>query len=160
MFTIDETDTDFVVLSKPDVHLTWPDVEAKLVPFDVIESYSGDFYKDQQEITWDKLTADCQSTKPIMECTTLTKLPRRVATFSKQNLREAIVYNQTNHKMFISVNFSNYVDIQMYGQNRVITPKFKEWLNKYVLPVVNEFGNAKLKFVGTSPNTEDMILFE
>lgn len=53
--------------------------------------------------------------------TTLTKLERRVFTFSKQNLRESIRFNDTGDDIYVSVNFMNYVDYE--AESGKITPK-------------------------------------
>ena len=61
---------------------------------------SGPGYPDQEESTWEQIGQ-------TPELTTVTKKVRRVFTFSKQQIREAIFANQPTN---IFLNFANYVD--------------------------------------------------
>ena len=162
LYLIDKNDTDqtFYITSCAGVHLTWDEVQNNVIPYDTIDSYSGDFYPDQKELTWEELTQISGSETPILETTTLTKLPRRVATFSQMNLEEAIAYNMVEGKIFVSINFANYVDAQMHGQNESISEKFMLWLGNNIDPVTTKHTNVKLSFIGTSPYTEDTITIE
>lgn len=60
---------------------------------------SGPCYPDQQEITWESI-----GLQP--ELTTVTKLPRRLFTFSKEQIERAIM---TNGVGFVFLNFCNYL---------------------------------------------------
>lgn len=62
--------------------------------------WSGPWYPDQEEIQWSALNRE-------PELTTVTKLPRRIATFSLQQLQESLWQTGTT-KMFM--NFANYLD--------------------------------------------------
>ena len=168
--TIRSVGTDELVrqILRDGTHLTWEQVQSGLVPYDVIESYSGNFYEDQEEIDWDYLTEKSGADRPIMECTTLTKLPRRVATFSKRNLKEAILHNQTIHKVFISVNFLNYLDWSLYkvqnnyGWDNELSnelPLVEEWINRNITSVIEDMENVELRWLGTSEYTDDMITY-
>jgi len=149
-------------------HLTWGEVEeykAKGRDVRVYEGDSGPGYDDQIEISWDELTAQGESPEPIIEMTSVTKLPRRVFTFSRKNLQQAIRYNHTGKKMFISINFANYVDHAMSGsrgeahplwQTGALTPKFTKWFKENLQPVIHST-KAIVKFIGTGPLTDDMI---
>ena len=105
------------------------------------------------------MTEQSGSPESICEVTSVTKLPRRVFTFSKSNLIEAIKYNDTGCGTFISINFANYVDHKMTGvkSKLEITSKFKHWLEENMgfldLPIYR----AKLKFIGTGAKTNEMI---
>lgn len=143
-----------------DRHLTWDEVQSGKIPYTTIESYSGDWYDDQKEITWDEVTVVSGSPTPLMECTTLTKLPRRVATFSKKNLEESIRYNQTNSKVFISLNFVNYVDWNCYKSKDYVSEKIWEFIRGYIHPVTSKYPNVELKFLGTSEFTDDTIMLK
>lgn len=61
--------------------------------------YSGPVYGDQIEITFESIG---QKT----ELTTVTKLPRRIFTFSRAQIRDAISYNGVKE---VFLNFANYV---------------------------------------------------
>jgi adenylosuccinate synthase len=152
-------------------HLTWAEVEhadalakEKQTPprYDVIESPSGPGYDDQEEITWADLTEWSGSPTPIMEITSVTKLPRRVFTFSRKNLEQAIQYNRTGHKVMLSLNFANYVDHQMTGRSGhhdwtqspgSMTTAFAAWADKH-------FGarQDEIAFVGTGPGLDEQII--
>lgn len=147
------------VSSVSGVHITWDEKESKEIPFEIIESYSGPFYEDQEEITWEELTERSGSETPLFECTTLTKLPRRVFTFSAKNLEEAILYNNTGHKTFVTVTFADYVDIDMKDQNEVITNKFMKWINKNITPSIEQNSQISLLCVSTGPQTDATVMF-
>lgn len=134
-------------------HLTWGEVESG-VPHTVFEGNSGDWYPDQSELTWDEVTQMGGSPEKIIEMTSVTKLPRRIATFSRQNLEEAIVYNDTGHGVHLSLNFANYIDYELTGKRSEsdLTEKFKEWASENLGTRVND-----IAFVGTGALTEDMI---
>lgn len=136
--------------------------EADLIK--ILKGDSGGCYPDQREITWNEVTeaSGIKNIRPdaeIREITSLTKLERRVYTFSNVNLQEAIKYNQTGGRVFISVNFMNYVDAALEGarggRDR-ITPKVAEWLTANMN--VDDRLPATLKFIGTGPKTDDMIV--
>jgi adenylosuccinate synthase len=63
------------------------------------DGWSGPVYPDQREITWDEIGID-------PELTTVTKLPRRIFTFSMQQLRDAIFHCGVD---LVFLNFANYV---------------------------------------------------
>jgi len=105
-----------------------------------IDSHSGEFYPDQEEITWEELNSRIGDPEPpILECTTLTKLPRRVAEFSKENLIDAVVHNVSPFDTFVSVNFANYVDPVLedcHGSYKWSnSTKFNDWLVENIVKV-------------------------
>ncbi len=145
--------------------LTWEEVQSGIFEYEVMDSYSGDWYPDQEEITWEDIERDASIQIPqVVKNTTLTKLPRRVATFSKINLDEAIKYNQTNHFIYISVNFINFVDGEMEGVNKqvnehgnVLTEKAETWMKENIIPVTKKYSNVMVSFIGTSEKTDDYV---
>jgi hypothetical protein len=146
-------------------HMTWAEVEACHASgekYNVFEGNSGGGYDDQREISWEELTKSSGSPKPIIEITSVTKLPRRVFTFSRQNLLDAIRYNKTEYRTFISLNFANYVDHEMagrkgYGIADHGTLKFRKWTQENFPFEEAEEMRAKLAFVGTGMRTNEMI---
>ena len=136
----------------------------------LIKEYKGDSgacYPDQVEITWDAVTEasgikQIDPRKEIREKTSLTKLERRVYTFSRQNLLDAIKFNATSGETYISINFANYIDATLDGRRgdfSLITPKLQIWLTNNVLTDgfnITDF--ATLKFLGTGPKTNDMLV--
>ena len=59
---------------------------------------SGPCYHDQDEISWEDIGIE-------PELTTVTKLPRRVFTFSETQIAEAVEANGVDH---VFLNFANY----------------------------------------------------
>jgi adenylosuccinate synthase len=142
-------------------HLTWDDIQAG-VPHAVETYNSGPGYEDQEEIEWDELTKLSGSPEPIIEMTSVTKLPRRAFTFSKQNLDQAIRYNDTGRAIYLSVNFANYVDYDATGVSGrgtdLIGEKLQAWLKENIKPACEKYGNVELMFLGTGALTNEMIM--
>jgi hypothetical protein len=95
--------------------------------------------------------------------TSVTKLPRRVFTFSKKNLEQSIRYNMTGGDVFLALNFANYIDYRLTGlrgsfveQDENIRNKLENWMNKNI---GEEYINL-LRFIGTGPKIDDMITYE
>jgi adenylosuccinate synthase len=133
-------------------HLSWAQV-MEGVPHTVLEGNSGHWYPDQTEMTWEKITELSGSKTPIFEITSVTKLPRRVATFSIQNMKDVIKFNNTGDDVHISVNFANYVDAKMLGATSMdqVTKQFDNWVTYYL--------DGKMpSLIGTGMYTDDMIL--
>ena len=147
-------------------HLTYAEVQSGIFGYEEVSSYSGDGYEDQHEITWEEVEAGYGQVIPDdIKLTSLTKLMRRVFTFSQQNLKDAIIYNQTPHTVFLSLNFVNWIDGKMEGATKWadITAPVVEWIDKNIHPAVrylhDEYGfeNVRLGYLGTSRYTEDTI---
>lgn len=68
----------------------------------IMTGYSGDGYYDQYETSFERI-------KQEQETTTVTKLPRRIFTFSKVQIKEAIEANMPS-KMVVFLNFANYMN--------------------------------------------------
>lgn len=141
--------------------LSW--YEKDHIPHTVIESNSGDFYPDQEEISWEELNNRLGNDGlEIFECTTLTKLPRRIAEFSVMNLDDAILHNRTNGQMFISVNFVNYVDKNLTGvtdpSGIIDSETYSEWEAKYLEPSMIAHG-VKLAMLGTGADSKEVVDF-
>ena len=141
-------------------HLTWDEIQ-RGVPHKVEIYNSGPGYSDQEEIDWDQITKLSGSPEPIMEMTSVTKLPRRVFTFSQENLKQAIRYNDAGRAVYLSVNFVNYVDHEMTnvrGGKEKITSKCTDWLKENIKPCCDASRSAELMFLGTGPLTDDMVV--
>ena len=93
--------------------------------------YSGPVYEDQVEISFEDIG---QQT----ELTTVTKLPRRIFTFSRSQVWEAIHYNGVQE---VFLNFANYVQNQ------------QELLN--IIQSIEDSG-AKVRWMGTGPTISDV----
>jgi adenylosuccinate synthase len=81
-------------------------------------SSSGDYYPDQEEMTWDEITEISGSSTSIIEMTSLTKRVRRVFSFSMMQLRCITRTVQPTH---ISLNFVNYLDHSIINKGGVMT---------------------------------------
>lgn len=147
-------------LSKLDGHhLTYEEI-LNGVPYDIYKGDSGGWYPDQKEISWDQLTKDSGSSIPLMELTSVTKLPRRVATFSKLNLLEAIENSvgRDKYMLYLSLNFANYVDSTLTGATSVedlaSSTKFIDWVRENLGDLSNF-----LQWVGTGPYHHQIVDF-
>lgn len=176
------------ICKKTGKHLTWPEVEEMKaenkriwdqytaegrnqhagdlcgpeLPFRTIDSFSGPGYPDQEELTWEQITEISGSKTPIMEITSVTKLPRRIFTFSRQNLEQSIRHNRTGGRMILSINFMNYTDADLFGKPakltstaalRVMSTAANDWLKA-------NFGEHRdgVNIIGTGPDTDHKIL--
>jgi len=140
-------------------HLTWVEVQSGNFQYNIEESNSGHGYPDQDEITWEQLTESSGSPKPLMEITSVTKLPRRVFTFSRENLEHAIKHNNTGHDIILSINFANYIDWYLNNQRGDYfaidsgrKSKMDRWLKQNISPSIE-----MVRFMGTGPLTDDML---
>lgn len=145
-------------------HLTWAEVqdyEKDGRPYKTYRGNSGPGYSDQVELSWDEITEISGSPVKIIEQTSVTKLPRRVFSFSKENMRQATQYNKTSGKMFGCINFANYVDHDIFGRrggNDQITTKFKKWMDDNITDAAT--CGIDVKYIGTGPLTNDKIIME
>jgi adenylosuccinate synthase len=145
-------------------HLTWDEVlehqkSGKKVI--TIEGSSGPGYPDQEETSWEKVTEESGSMDPIMEMTSVTKLPRRIFTFSKSNLKDAIMFNRANGMTYISLNFMNYVDAGIAGMNgNYKVSRLNEKVQDWIRNNLHYSQIAMLKFIGTGPYYEDQIMIK
>jgi adenylosuccinate synthase len=86
------------------------------------DGYSGDYYPDQREMDWTEIGIE-------PELTTVTKRPRRLFTFSKIQLAEALFYCRPD-RLFL--NFCNYLsDYDLH----VLTQDIEEVAKPYGLRV-------------------------
>lgn len=150
----------YVEVAHPGQHLTYDEVTSGEYTYMEKESYSGDGYEDQKEITWDQIEQQYGKEIPKeVKLTSLTKLMRRVFTFSQKNLEDAIIYNQTPHSVFLSLNFVNWIDGSTEGVANIeqITEYVWDWVTENVEPVTRKFENVRLKYLGTGRYTEETV---
>jgi len=93
--------------------------------------YSGPFPDDSEEITFDKINQ-------AVEMTTVTKLPRRIATFSKKQAAEAIRQNGVGS---LFLNFANY------SQSEKELMDLVKYLNKL----------THVQYIGFGPAEQDIL---
>ncbi len=92
---------------------------------------SGDVYLDQEEISWGDLGV-------TPEKTTVTKLTRRVFTFSRQQIEDAISFNDVR---WVFLNFCNYLSHD------------KEQLRDIISSIAS---SAPVRWLGWGPRLEDV----
>jgi hypothetical protein len=141
--------------------------------------FNFNWYPDQKQTTWEEITKTSKSKEPILETDGVdisgSPIHKVVSSFSKQNLKDSIVYNNTGHKMFLSINFMNYVDSAiksirgeadeswLYAKNgkfdnRKKYEKSLKWLRQNLFEFYNLY--ADKIFLGTGPTTDDMIIMD
>jgi adenylosuccinate synthase len=99
------------------------------------DGYSGDFYVDQEETTWEELGVP-------EELTTVTKRVRRVFTFSGYQMKESIYMCQPNE---VFLNFCNYAPD--------LVPKTITIIEGYM----NELANGgSVRYTGWGPTIKDV----
>lgn len=114
--------------------LTWDEYNSTpYIDREIIKGDSGGCYDDQREMTWEEISE--HAGEKIFETTSLTKLPRRVYSFSKLNMLESIMFNHTGDDLYVSVNFMNYVDssVKTKADPSVLTEKITKWVNANIL---------------------------
>jgi hypothetical protein len=139
-------------------HLTWEQVKSG-IEHEVLESYSGDWYPDQEETTWEAIeTASGGLIEDSIKNTTLTKLPRRVATFSTINLEEAVRYNASHFGVYLSFNFMNHISnsVTDVTDPEVLfsDPKVNEWISNNIPPLYRD----SVVFYGTGQGTDSFSI--
>lgn len=97
--------------------------------------FSGDNYPDQVELTWDDL-------EQVPETTTVTGRIRRVFTFSRMQLEDALWHSRPDH---LFLNFCNYMNEAQLGQ--LVDD----------IEIVAERYDAKLSMFGYGPSYDDVL---
>jgi adenylosuccinate synthase len=102
---------------------------------------SGPHYPDQVELKWEDI-----GLQP--ELTTVTKLPRRIFSFSQQQLQEALFHcgGYWNTRLFL--NFANYVT-----DKELLT----EMIKMIESPTRMNMNNAKVAWIGNGPDDKDVV---
>jgi hypothetical protein len=137
-------------------HLKWVEVQSGAYDYETIKGNSGGWYPDQQELSWEELTKISGSPTPILELTSVTGLPRKVATPSVINYLDAIEYNKTSYPVHTCINFVNYADHTITGV-RQLSGLTKSVMN-YLKPFIDT-GYAPA-LIGTGAKTGDMIVMD
>jgi len=144
-----------------DVYLnlrTFPIRVGNVVEDGVQKGFSGDFYPDCKEITWEQVAA--QAGMPPEEArvlaererTTVTKRVRRVTNFSFEGLKDAV---RVNGATKLILNFIQYVD---WADNRLrdfdkLSQKSRAFVDK-----VEDAAGLPVVLIGTGALHEDMIV--
>ena len=103
---------------------------------------SGPFWWDSVETDWESLNVD-----PESERTTVTKKVRRVATFSIEQVREAVLLNGATE---IALTFCDYMDPSLKGKEEidVLTGPVMQ-----LVSTIEEETNVPVTMLGTGPQT-------
>jgi adenylosuccinate synthase len=102
---------------------------------------SGPHYPDQVELKWENI-----GLQP--ELTTVTKLPRRIFSFSQQQMQEALFHcgGYWNTRLFL--NFANYVT-----DKELLT----EMIKMIESPTQMNMNNAKVAWISNGPDDKDVV---
>jgi adenylosuccinate synthase len=147
-----------------DVYLnlrTYPIRVGNVVEDGVQKGYSGDFYSDCQELTWEEVAR--RSGMPPEEAaalaererTTVTKRIRRVATFSMDGLRDAAAVNGATKLVVNFAQYLNWKDAGLKGGKAAFL-KLSAETRKFV-DDVQEATGVPVVLIGTGADHEDMI---
>lgn len=101
--------------------------------------WSGPCYPDQYEMNWSDLDME-------PERTTVTNLPRRIFTFSHQQVQEAIWMNGVDE---VFLNFANYIP----KDRRAGAPELRD----YIKMIENGGEGASVKYIGNGPTVNDVV---
>lgn len=77
---------------------------------------SGPFPEDSRELSWEEMQYEAMNPALPIEKTTVTGLPRRIATFSEKQFLEACRVNQPTE---IALTFADYIDPDVYNAHSV-----------------------------------------
>lgn len=118
--------------------------------------YSGDCYSDHHEMTWADVAKAAGAPEEVMngELTTVTKRLRRVFSFSKQQLIEAVAVNGATK---IALNFANYIDWTCFGTNDY--DALPEKVKKFIAEI-EDLAGIPVTVVGTGPQTNHVCHLE
>lgn len=119
---------------------------------------SGPFYPDQQELTWNDITRLSGSSAPLQELTTVTKRVRRIFTWSDQQYARFL---RTCMPTDVFVNFVNYLDASVSGQNEwgKMTGSVWDFLQRVARTGQNTVGSFApvIRLLGTGADHNDMV---
>lgn len=106
---------------------------------------SGPFHKGSTEISWDDIGIDSEN-----ERTTVTKKVRRVATFSMEQVDEAVVLNGATE---IALTFADYVQPEIAGR-RGAEVDLKKWPKiRELVEHLEAVTQVPVTFIGTGPHS-------
>lgn len=150
-----------------DVYLnlrTYPIRVGNVVESGIQMGYSGDFYPDCREMTWDEVAAE--SGMPMEEAqklaererTTVTKRIRRVCNFSYIGLEDAIKTNGATKLIMNFIQYINWEDAKLKGGQETflkLSNKSRQFIDK-----VESISGLPIVLIGTGPLHNDMIIRE
>lgn len=123
--------------------------------------YSGDFYPDCQELTWEQIAAESgmpeEEAKKLSERerTTVTKRIRRVSSFSFLGLRDAVQTNGATKLILNFVQYMNWKDSGLKGGRDSFNKLSKETRN--LIDQIESAVNVPVVLIGTGALHDEMI---
>lgn len=123
--------------------------------------FSGDFYPDCEELTWERVARESGMPKEEAralaerERTTVTKRIRRVCTFSFDGLEQAV---RTNGATKLCLNFVQYLDWSDHGLRggREAFGRLSK-KTRTLIDQIQEESGVEVALIGTGADHEDMI---
>lgn len=121
-----------------------------------MKGFSGGCYPDHHEISWAEVAKNAGAPPEVTqgELTTVTKRLRRVFTFSKEQLVEAVVVNGATK---IALNFANYIDWSCYGESdyEKLPVKVDDFISN-----IEDIAGIPVTIVGTGPQIDHVCYAE
>lgn len=123
--------------------------------------YSGDFYPDCKELTWENVATISgmpDSEAKILaerERTTVTKRIRRVSTFSYMGLRDAVKVNGATKLILNFVQYLNWKDYGLRGGKNSYIKLSRE--SREMIQKIEYETNIPVVLIGTGPDHNDVI---
>lgn len=148
-----------------DVYLnlrTFPIRVGNVVENGVQKGYSGDFYPDCKELSWDevaKISGMPENEAKILaerERTTVTKRVRRVSTFSHLGLQDAVLTNGATKLCVNFVQYLNWKDNGLRGEGKKGLEQLSKETREFITKV-EETAGIPVVFVGTGADHDDVI---
>jgi len=147
-----------------DVYLnlrTHPIRVGNVVEDGVQKGYSGDFYPDCKEMTWEKVASDAgmpageAAALAERERTTVTKRIRRVSSFSFIGLKDAVIVNGATKLSLNFVQYLNWKDAGLRGgveAVKLLSNETREFIDN-----LETITGIPVVLIGTGADHEDMI---
>lgn len=126
--------------------------------------FSGDFYPDCREVTWEEVARSSgmppeeAAALAERERTTVTKRVRRVCTFSFVGLKDAVRTNGVTKLVLNFVQYLNWQDAGIRGDRAAFQKLSKE--SRDLINRIEEAVNVPVVLVGTGAGHNDMICLE
>jgi len=147
-----------------DVYLnlrTHPIRVGNVVEDGVQRGFSGGFYPDCKEMTWEQVASE--SGMPAEEAaalaererTTVTKRVRRVCSFSFEGLKDAVRVNGATKLVLNFIQYVNWQDRGLKGGQEAfssLSRKSREFIDR-----IEQAANLPVVLIGTGPSHEEMI---
>jgi adenylosuccinate synthase len=125
------------------------------------KGYSGDFYPDCQELTWQQvgelagMPPDEIQKLSERERTTVTKRIRRVSTFSWIGLKDAAITNGATKICINFIQYLNWKDSGIKGDKKALEKLSKE--SRGFIDKVEEVSGVPVVLIGTGPKHDEVI---